>query len=225
MIPKINDLLRDTQKNVKAGTALRGTIDKNGYFYHVITQAWSKDALFSYDVAVYRDNLLGKLCVDNNITILFSVCMPNHTHEVFLTPDWATLSSMLKTLNRNVSRFIHRHHPERTRNGKRVFDYGPAYIPVKDIRYLFYLGKYIYDNPRHLELAGRRAPSSCYWMFERDHFTAGFDSRIYQTLFGLSPTEMFELYKSKTKEEIMSYAENRFLDWTEEDNASLFRRL
>ena len=224
MIPKIEDLINIRRKDENVGLSTRKNIERNGYFYHVITRSWSKETIFYHDVAVYRDNLLGKLCVEYGITILFSVTMPNHTHDVFLTPAWETLSAMLRTLNRNISKYIRKHYPEKAKNGKRIFDHCPAYVPIKDIWFLFYVGKYIFDNPKHLETEGRRVPGSCYWMFEKGHFTAGFDERIYQSLFGISPKEIFSIYSSMSKEDVRRYSEKLFKDWTDTDNQSVFIR-
>ena len=222
MFPSITDFIEDWQQEESRITETRRKPDRTGHFYHVVTQSWTKEMIFYRDVAVYRDTLLGKLCTEKGIRILFSVCMPNHTHEVFMTRNWENLTEMLRVLNLNVSRYIHRHYPEKTKHGKRVFDHAPAYFAVKDIKYLFFLGKYIFDNPGYLEQEGRKAPSSCFWMFERDHFTAGYDRKLYQSLFGLSPTEILSIYSSKSKEEVRQFADNHFRNWTEDANRNLF---
>ena len=224
MIPKTENLLRKTAAEENIGLSTRKTIDRNAYFYHVITQSWTKETIFYRDVAAYRENLLGKLCPEYGLTILFSVVMPNHTHDVFLTPEWEKLPDMLRNLNRNVSRYIRKHYPEKAKHGKRIFDHCPAYVPVKDIGQLFYLGKYIFDNPRYLEKEGRRVPGSCFWMFEKAHFTAGYNEKAYPSLFGLTPQEIFSVYSSMTKEEVRLYSEERFCNWTDEDNRAVFTR-
>ena len=61
-------------------------------------------------------------------------------------------------------------------------------------------------------------------MFEKDHFTAGFNAGIYRQLFGLDPPEIFALYSSMSKEEIRNYAKERFASWTQEDNEAVFGR-
>ena len=223
---QISDLLKKTERTLpeNAGTSRRKNIDKNCYVYHVITNTWSKRKLFYHDVAKYRHDLLCKLCNKNGITILFQTTMGNHSHEVFLTPDWETLALVVRSLNINVSKYVRKHYAERTKNGKKVFDNEIVYIPVKDISYLFFLGKYIFDNPKYLVEEGGIAPFSCFWMFEKSHFVTGYDADIYAKLFDLQPTEIFRIYSTMTKEEVMEYSKKRFSAWTEEDNLKLFTR-
>jgi len=226
--PTISDLLRkqDEYANSNIGTALKKNIDKAGFCYHVITQSWDKKTIFNREVASYRQNLLCRLCTDRGIAILFSVTMPNHTHEVFLTPAWKTLSAMVTTLNGNVSKYIRMHDKEdgRLRNRRRIFDYCPKYVIVKDLAYLLYLGKYIYDNPAYLKAEGRAVPDSCYWMFEKGHFVVPYDERIYAQLFGLTYVQLLELYSTNTKTDVLEYAKRLYAGWSAEDNARLFLR-
>ena len=188
--PTISDLLRKQDEyagNCTVGTTLKKNVDKAGFCYHVITQSWDKKTIFNRDIASYRQNLLCRLCSDRGIVILFSVTMPNHTHEVFLTPGWQALSSMIATLNGNVSKYIRMHDKDgRLKSKRKIFDYCPKYVIVKDIAYLLYLGKYIYDNPAYLRAEGKPVPDSCYWMFEKGHFVVPYDEKIYAKLFGLS---------------------------------------
>lgn len=229
-------------KTQKIGTSAKRNIDKSGHCYHVITQSWCKEKIFSLEAATYRHNLLCKLCAEEGIVILFSVILPTHTHEVFLTPDWETLAKVIRVLNLHVSRFIRkelinkaikrareegrpinesflrekeRHH--------RIFDNCPSYVIVLDMAYLLFLGKYIFDNPAYLKEAGKPVPFSCFWMFERNYFKAPYDETIYKKLFGLSPAELISLYSTKTKAEVMDYARERFGNITKEDNEKLFR--
>ena len=109
----------------KPKASSKRAIEKDGHCYHVITQSWCKEKIFSVEAATYRHNLLCRLCLQEGIVILFSVAMPTHTHEVFLTPDWAVLSKVIRILNVQVSRFIRNELIEKTvrrakEEGKRV---------------------------------------------------------------------------------------------------------
>ncbi len=222
---EINDLLRKSERPLgKIGISRHGTIEKNCFVYHTITNTWSKRNLFFFDVSKYRHDLLCKLCEKQGVTILFQATMGNHSHEVFLTPDWDTLAAVIRVLNLNVSKYIRKHYADKVKTCNRIFDEDVAYIAVKEISYLFYLGKYIFDNPSYLVEEGQRAPFSCFWMFEKNHFVAGYDAGIYVKLFGLEPPEIFRIYSSMTKKEVLEYSNTRFADWTEEDNRNLFIR-
>lgn len=226
--PKISELLKKadfTESHENAGTVEKGNIDRTGHFYHVITQSWGKDRIFSREIAAYRHDLLCKLCAERGVTILFSVTMPNHTHEVFMTPDWKILPDILKNLNMNVSKRIREkaRAEGRSFDGKRLFNYCPTYAIVQDIIYLFYLGKYIFDNPHHLEEEGKFVPYSCFWMFSKGYFKEPYDGNIYLQLFGMTGKELYDVYSKMSAKEVMKFAKERFKDWTPEDNARLFR--
>ena len=224
--PTIDDLLRkpdELEHGRNVGTSLRHNIDKTGHVYHVITQSWNKKNIFNREVASYRHNLLCKLCAERGIVILFSTTMPNHTHEVFLTPSWDGLSAVFAILDCNVTKYIRKSDKEgKFSSWRRIFDYCPKYIIVKDMVNLLYLGKYIYDNPEHLRSEGRPVPDSCFWMFERGHFVVPYDEKIYERLFGLTYRQIYELYTGKTKKEVLEYARRQYSDWTEEDNRRVF---
>ena len=213
------------QGNERIGSTARRNIDKTGYCYHTITKAWGNDNIYSLEVARYRQELLCKLCKEKHIAILFSVTMPNHTHEVFITPDWETLAQTIRLLNTQVSRYIKKDKKARGRKvteGMKVFTAYPTYIIVKDICYLFFLGKYIFDNPGHLKKEGKVVPDSCFWMFEKGYFKEPYDKALYKKLFDLEPSEILNHYQTKTKEEIFAFAKVQFRNWTEDDNRRMF---
>ena len=213
---RISDLLdkRDAiADDNKIGTALKKNVDKSGYCYHVITQSWDKRNIFNREVASYRQNLLCRLCSERGIVILFSTTMPNHTHEVFLTPSWEALSAVFISLNGNVAKYIRNHEKDgKLKNKRRIFDYCPKYVIIKDMVNLLYLGKYIYDNPEYLRAEGKIIPDSCFWMFERGHFVAPYDEKIYEKVFGLTYKQIYELYTTKTKKEVLEYAKRLYSD-------------
>lgn len=210
---------QDSDFGGNRGSSARGDIEKNGYFYHVVSQSWRKETIFYPDIARYRHDLLCKTCAENGVTVLFSVTMPNHTHDVLMGPSWDVISKVMKVVNSHVSYYIRKKYPEK----KKVFRKYPVYVIIRDIKILFYLGKYAYDNPSVLTESDKGAPHSCFKAFETGKLQEpAYDRSIYQKLFGLTVQELVNLYKTMTKEQIMAYAEERFSDWTEEQNRQLF---
>ena len=210
-------------RETKVGMGSKGNIDKNGLFYHVITTSWRKKRLFDKELAKYRQDLLCELCAKKGITILYSATMPTHTHEVFITPCWEDLSSVIKALNSNIAKYVRRYMTKS--EGKiRVFSDDPAYVLVDSIDYLLYLGNYIFWNQQRLKDEGKSVPDSCFWMFEKGYFPEPYNAEIYQKLFGLSSAELLALYKTHTPAEMWQYAKQRFSDWTAEDNRRLLLR-
>ncbi len=224
-VPTSEDLfMKKVFQNHKIGTASNGTINKDGLVYHVVTNSWRKLWIFYGNSAKYRPDLLCELCRKNGVTILYSLTMMNHTHEVFITPSWEVLSSMLRSLNSCVSRYIRETYGDRIRNRKNIFSYEPTYVIVDEIVYLFCLGKYIYDNPQYMIAQGRNPPDSCFWMLQSGHFIEPYNARIYETLFGLTAHEVLNIYSTMRYDEVYYFALDRFHTWTQEDNDRLFLR-
>ena len=225
-IPRIENLFeQDFMRVSRIGTATNRSIDKRGYVYHVITTSWRKLWIFFGNVARYRQDLLCELCAKKGVTILFSVTMMNHTHEVFITPDWETLSSIIRTVNSNVAKYIRSSCADKVKDRKKIFSSDPRYIMVVDIVHLFCLGKYIFDNPRYLIDQGKSPPDSCFWMFESNHFIEPYKARVYETLFGMTAQQLYELYSTKSSEEVREFAVEHFKSWTKRDNERLFLRV
>ena len=221
----IESLLRRTDDNAvvgRAGRASRGNIDKTGYFYHVITKSFDGGPVFQQETGEYRHTLLCSLCEQRGITILFSVTMPNHTHDVLLVPDWETLMDAFMVLDRTVVRMIRRKNPKKYRGGVRVLRRYPVYVAVKDIVTLFYEGKYVFDNPAHLRRDGKFVPHSCFWMFEKNYFPSPYDESVYSKLFGMSARELYGIYSTMTAPQVLDFARRRFCNWTPEMNNALF---
>lgn len=226
-MPKIEfaDLLsEESSVECRVGMASTNNIDKSGVVYHVITTSWRKKRLFDMDLAKYRQNLLCELCAKRGITILFSATLPTHTHEVFITPSWEILSGMIRTLNSNVAKYARNHMPERLDGWGSVFAPDPAYVLVDSMDYLFFLGKYVFDNQQRLKEEGKSVPDSCFWMFEKNYFPEPYRADIYQKLFGMSPADLYSIYKNKTSAEVRLLSKQLFRDWTAEDNRHLFIR-
>ncbi len=211
-------------EDFRIGVASKSTVRKNGTVYHVITTSWRKKWLFDSTLAAYRKDLLHELCIKRGITILFSASMPTHTHDVFITPDWETLSGVMKTLDSAVAKYVRRHFPERIKGRNLVFSKDPVYIMVEDIRHLFFLGKYIHGNCQYLKDEGKPVPDSCFWMFRKNYLAPPYNERIYSPLFGMSAPELIEFYESHSDAEVRRFANEKYKDWTKEDNDNLFVR-
>ena len=222
----INDVLKGRQafEDKEVGIASRQNIRKEGTVYHVITTSWRRRWLFDVELALYRKDLLHELCMKHGIIILFSVTMPTHTHEVFITPDWETLSNVIKLLNSNVAKHVRRYMHDRIKNRKHVFGNDPAYIMVCDIIQLFFLGRYIYKNYLYLKEEGKPVPDSCFWLFEKNYLTDPYNPKLYMMLFGMEPNELLLFYASHSDAEVRQYAAAAFSGWTKEDNERLFMR-
>ena len=208
----------------RVGTATANNINKNGIIYHVITSSWRKKRLFDMNLAKYRQNLLCELCEKRGIVILFSATLPTHTHEVFITPGWEILANMIRILDSNVAKYARRHLSDRVEGWNRVFSPDPAYVLVDSMDYLFFLGKYVYDNQQRLKDEGKSVPDSCFWMFEKNYFPNPYKADVFQKLFGMSPSDLYNIYRSKTSREVALLSKQLFGDWTAEDCRKLFFR-
>lgn len=219
----LTDLLtEESTVDSKVGMASANNIDKSGVVYHVITSSWRKKRLFDMDLAKYRQNLLWELCAKNGIIILFSATLPTHTHEVFITPSWERLSKVIRILNSNVAKFAKKHLAEKLVGWSRVFAPDPAYVLVDSMEYLFFLGKYVFDNQQRLKEEGKSVPDSCFWMFEKNYFPEPYRADIYQKLFCMSPADLISIYKIKSSSEVWHLSKKLFGDWTAEDKRRLF---
>lgn len=197
---------------IAVGRASEGNIEKDAHVYHVITKSNDGGSIFYKEVGDYRHTLMCKLCDEKRITILFSVTMPNHTHDVFLTPDWELLPAVIRNLNMNITKFLRKRFPSRYKPGLRILRRYPVYVPVRSVADLFYIGKYIYDNPAYLRAEGKYVPHTCFWMFDKNYFPGGYDGSIYMKLFNLTPQELLEKYENLTAQQIREYAFKAFPD-------------
>lgn len=199
---------------------LANNIDKTSHFYHVMTRAWGHEAIFNIDIAQYRQRLLNRLCEKMGITVLFSVTMPNHTHEVFMADRWEDIAELIRSTNSQVSRLI-----RKTRNWKsnrKVFERHTLYVPIKDIANLLYVGKYIYDNPQQLKAEGRTVPFSCFWVFENAHPGPGYNMKLYSSLFDLDIKALLNLYSTNSKKTVLEYANSLARTWPKSQTESVF---
>lgn len=215
---------KNLQFEPNVGRGSKGNIDKTACFYHVITNSFNGGNIYNWETANYRHTLLSQQCEKRGIKIIFSLTMPNHTHDVFLTPSWDDLVDVLRTVNSKVSQHLRLSDPKKFKKGVRIIRKYPAYVPVRDIVQLFCLGKYIYDNPSYMKNGIKSAPDACFWMLESDYFVAGYDRKLYTALFGITPKELFQIYRDYNSREVAKYACERFSNWTEEDTKAVFYR-
>lgn len=123
----LNNYLQNGMSHSNAGNSKLGNVDKTGKCYHVTQQTWCKEPVFNKDIATFRHTMLCRLCIEFNVVILFSVTMPNHTHDVFLSDSWENISNVMKSLNSAVSKYVYKKDPKRKEKGKPIFNYRPTF--------------------------------------------------------------------------------------------------
>lgn len=216
---------KDADSNFIRGTSKNGKIEKDAHFYHVITRSWGGETIFYSEIGQYRNRLLCKLCSDRGITILFSVSMPNHTHDVFMTENWQDLATVMRLLNSQLGHYIRTRSKRTYPDNWKIFDYHITYVAIRDIATLFYIGKYIYDNPAYLTDSNRKTPFTCFWMISNGHIpSSGYDRKIYEKLFLMTAEEVCDFYRKHTKQEVSHYSKQLASGWTEEDTNKTFYR-
>lgn len=220
-ISEIQDCLCSKVPVEKAGNSKSCTIDKNGRFYHATQKTWCGLPLFDADIARYRHHMLCELCIKHNVTILYSVVMPTHTHDVLYSDSWRNISTVLQIINSCVVRYASKRHEKR--KGYPMFCERPQYTVVKDIQHLHFLGKYVYDNASSLKIEGRTVPFDCFWMFEKDRLRAQYNRDLYSKLFGKGPKELYDYYRGHTKQEVWRDSKEIFGFWSAAQNDVLFK--
>ncbi len=223
-LEKIIKYLPQKERKNDYGRSEYNSIDRNGHIYHTIQQGWNKDNIYNCDDAgIYRHNLLRRLCSTHGVTIIFSVVMPNHTHDVLMAEKWDDIAEVYRILNSRVSHYLRKKNPKKYLPGRNIFDERPVYKVVKDIIQLFYLGKYIYDNPLPYITEKRYIPFNCFSTMEKGYLLSSYNEKVYIDLFGMDFTEMCTIYRTKTKQEVLAYAQARFSSWTQTDNDEVFK--
>lgn len=207
------------------GTSRNGKNDKSARFYHVMTRSWGGEAIFYSDTGLYRNRLLCRLCESYGITLIFSVTMPNHTHDVFMTERWEDLSTVIRILNTQLGHFIRTNAKKKYLKGMKVFDPHTLYVAIKDIASLIYVGKYIHDNPTYLLEQNRSVPYSCFWIINNSRLpSVGYDESLYSKLFGMTSKALSEFYEHHTKQEVSDYCAMIANTWTKEESDAFFLR-
>jgi hypothetical protein len=135
-----------------------------------------------------------------------------------------SIHNVIRILNSNVAKYARKHLSEKLEGWRSVFGPDPAYVMVDSLDYLFFLGKYVYENQQRLREEGKTVPDSCFWMFEKNYFPEPYKAEIYLKLFDMSPSDLYSIYKNKSSTEVWHLSRQLFGDWTKEDNNRLFRK-
>lgn len=199
------------------------TIDKNGRFYHLVQRASNKENIYDKELAKYRENLLCRISSMYDVTILFSVVLRNHSHDVFMTENWEFISKAIKQVNSAISKKVREKHPQKYINGRRVFESKPYYRALHDIVDLHVVAKYTYDNVAKVEEKGGYVPYSCFWTMEKGFLSKPYNKLIYPALFDMTEIELCNLFKENDITTVRKLAQNRFKNWTQLDNDRLFK--
>lgn len=198
-------------------------IDKNGRFYHVVQRASNRDYIYDNEIAKYRANLLARICSMYNVTILFSVVMSTHTHDILIAERWELIAQVIKEVNSAVARRIRKKDSNRYTNGRRIFEETPYYRAIHDIVALMVVSKYVYDNAKDVEDTGKYVPYSCFWLMRNDRLPKFYKKELYTILFGMTEIELCAFFDAHTITEVREIATKRFKAWTKLDNDSFFK--
>ena len=199
------------------------TIDKNGRFYHVVQRASNKDNIYDKELAKYRENLLCRICALYDITILFSVVMKNHSHDIVMAEAWELISKATKQVNSAVSKQVRNKNPKKYSNGRRVFASRPYYRAIHDIVDLHVVSKYTFDNVAKVEEMGGFVPYSCFWTMEKGIVVRPYNKELYPLLFQMSETDLCKFFKENDISTVRKLTIEHFRDWTQEDNDRFFK--
>lgn len=203
---------------------LKRAVDKNGHFYHAVQRAANRENIFDIELARYRHNLLCRICAMHNVTIIASVVMSNHTHDLFMADSLDDVSTVLRIVNTAVSHYLRKKNPKKYTNGRRVFEDVPYYRAIHDIVALMIAIKYIFDNAKALELKGAIVPFSCFWNMSKGYLSKPYNKALYEKLFGLKDTELYNFLNENDMSEVRRLSLEMFSHWTKQDNDSVFKR-
>lgn len=203
---------------------LKRAVDKNGHFYHAVQRAANRENIFDIELARYRHNLLCRICAMHNVTIIASVVMSNHTHDLFMADYLDDVSTVLRIVNTAVSHYLRKKNPKKYTNGRRVFEDVPYYRAIHDIVALMIAIKYIFDNAKALEVKGAIVPFSCFWNMSKGYLSKPYNKALYEKLFGLKDTELYNFLNENDMSEVRRLSLEMFSHWTKQDNDSVFKR-
>ena len=198
-------------------------IDKNGRFYHVVQRASNRENIYDNETAKYRANLMARICSMYNVTILFSVVMSNHTHDILMAERWELIAQVIKEVNSAVARRIRKKDSQRYTNGRRIFEEAPYYRAIHDIIALMVVSKYVYDNAKDMEDKGKYVPYSCFWHMRNGRLPKPYRKELYPLLFGMNELELCSFFDAHSISEIREIACELFKTWTKHDNDSFFK--
>ncbi len=203
---------------------IRREVDKNGHFYHAVQRAANRDNIFDIELAKYRHNLLCRISAMHNVTILASVVMSNHTHDLLMADTWEDVCTVLRMVNTAVSHYLRKRNPKKYTNGRRVFEDFPYYRAIHDIVALMTTIKYIFDNAKSLENRGAIVPFSCFWNMSKGYLSKPYNKALYEKLFGLKDVELYDFLNKNEMSLVRQLSIERFKHWTKQDNNNVFKR-
>lgn len=198
-------------------------LDKNAHFYHVVQRASNRDNIFDIELARYRNNLLNRLCAMHNVTIIASVVMNNHTHDLLMADILSDISTTIRLVNTEVSHYLRKKSPKKYTNGRRIFESSPYYRAIHDIVDLMIAIKYIFDNMKQLETKGGVVPFSCFWNMSKGYLSRPYNKSIYPMLFGMSEVDLYNFLNENTMQQVIDISRERFKNWTSQDNTNVFK--
>lgn len=208
----------------KAGRSDNGRIDKNGRIYHMVQRGRNRENIYDEKSARYRHDLLCRECSKYGVGILFSVSMPNHTHDLLYAENWDTVSRVVQIVNTQVSRFIRKANPKRFKNDRRVFDERPVYVVVKNMKQIGITGKYIYENAAEFERQGKFVPFSCFFGMRNNYVpTPPYRKDLYEFIYGMELQQMCSFFEENSILDVGRHVEQRFASWTQSDLDTFFK--
>ena len=200
------DILLDTDF-CSSYTTNSKKLDRTGRFYHVTQQCYSFGNTFSLNSAKYRTHLLHEICRKNKVIVLCSIVMPTHTHDVFYSSEFSNIQHTVQAVNTAVSKYISK---ERNYSKKEpVFADLPSYERISDKSHLFYLFKYLYENPQYLKKEGKHVPYSCFDQWEKNYFKP-YKTEAYKLLFNKELSEIVQMCMNMSKEEFFKESERLY---------------
>ncbi len=210
-------------KDPFARISLRNRVDKNGRFYHVVQRAANRENIFDKETARYRTNLLCRICTMYNVTILFSVVMSNHTHDILMAESWEIIAKVMKEVNSALSRKLRKENKEKYTNGRRIFETEPFYRAIHDMIDLMVTSKYVYDNAKSIEDKGKFVPYSCFWQMRNDRLSKPYNKELYPILFGMNEQDLCTFFETHSSGQIANLAAMQYKNWTQKDNDTFFK--
>lgn len=208
----------------EAGASNNGRLERNGHFYHVVQRGRNRENVYDDRSAKYRHDLLCRLCTKYGVGVVFSVTMPNHTHDLLYADDWRSISKVVQILNSQVSRFIRRNNPARYKVDGRVFDERPVYVAVKNMRHLSNIGKYIYENFAQFERQGKFVPFSCFFGMRKGYVPSPpYRKDLYEFIYGMDVQQLCAFFEDNSAKDIERHVAARFSSWTTSDFETFFK--
>lgn len=202
---------------------IQRSVERNGHFYHAVQRAANRENIFDIDLARYRHNTLCRICAMYNVTIIASIVMSNHTHDLFMADCLNDISTVMRLVNTAVSHYLRKKNPKKYTNGRRVFEDYPYYRAIHDIVGLMTALKYIFDNVKSLEVQGIIVPYSCFWNMSKGYLNKPYNKNLYLQLFGMKDVELYNFLNNNEMDKVRELSKEMFKHWTKQDNDNVFK--